>query len=70
MVGEECLLKDQGIELAEGIARSVHSYGGEAGTGIGTGWENVEVEIRKGIGAWKDDDFQEIGTCLKDMLKD
>lgn len=70
MVGEKCLLKDQGIELAEGIARSVHSYGGPMGTGMGTGWENVEVEIRSGVGAWKEDDLEEIGTRFREMLKD
>ena len=70
LVGKSCLLKDQGIELAEGIARSNHSYGGPLGVGQGTGWETVEVELQQGIGAWKENDLAEIGYFIRDTLKD
>ena len=70
LVGKSCLLKDQGIELAEGIARSNHSYGGPMGTGQGTGWETVEVELQHGIGAWKENNLAEIGCFIRDSLKD
>ena len=68
-VGEGSILKDQGIDLAEGIARSNHLYGGPGGTGEGTGWERVDVEIMKGVGAWGEAELVQIGTWLGERLK-
>ena len=68
-VGNTCLLKDQGIELAEGIARSNHMYGGPSGTGEGTGWENVEVQIKDGLGAWGEPELAEMGSWLGETLR-
>jgi acetyl esterase/lipase len=69
LVGEKNILKDQGIELAEGIARSNHTYGGPNGTGEGTGWERVEVDIKDGLGAWRESDLVEIGSSFAGLLR-
>ena len=68
-VGEHSVLKDQGIDLAEGIARSNHLYGGPGGTGEGTGWERVDVEIKEGIGAWGEAELVQIGTWFGERLR-
>ena len=68
-VGETSILKDQGIELAESIARSNSLYGGIDGAGEGTGWERVGVQIRDGIGLWEEHDFAQIGSWLGEVLR-
>ena len=68
-VGEENVLKDQGIELAESIARSNSLYGGRDGTGEGTGWERVGVQLQGGVGLWSEPDFAHIGSWLGEVLR-
>ena len=68
-LGEESVLMDQGIDLAEGMARSNHLYGGPNGTGEGTGWERVEVDLKDGVGCWQEDDLVDIGTWLGYKLR-
>ena len=70
MVGQNSVLMDQAIDLAEGIARSNHSHGGPSGTGEGTGWERVDVEVRKGNGWWSETDLVELGAWFQEKLKD
>lgn len=69
-VGEESVLRDQGIDLAEGMARSNHLYGGPSGTGEGTGWERVEVELKHGTGCWGEAELVDIGTWFGQKLRD
>ena len=68
-IGEDSVLKDQGIGLAESMARSNHFYGGPSGTGEGTGWERVDVEIREGLGSWGEAELIQIGTWLGERLR-
>ena len=68
-VGEKNVLKDQGIELAESIARSNSLYGGVDGEGEGSGWERVGVQLRDDAGLWSQHDFAQIGTWLGEVLR-
>ena len=68
-VGEECVLKDQGIELAQSIARSNNLYGGPDGKGEGTGWERVEVRVKEGLGLWGERELMEMGQWFGSVLR-
>ena len=68
-VGAECVLKDQGIELAQSVARSNNLYGGPDGKGEGTGWERVEVQVREGLGLWGERELLEMGQWFGRVLR-
>ena len=68
-VGEECALKDQGIELAQSVARSNNLYGGSQGKGEGSGWERVEVQVKDGIGLWGEKEFAVMGEWFGRVLR-
>ena len=69
LIGEQCALKDQSIDLAEGMARSNHLYGGLSGTGEGTGWERVEVDLKDEVGLWAEHDLVDIGAWFGEKLR-
>lgn len=68
-VGEESVLRDQGIEFAESVARSISLYGGPNGTGEGEGWERVEVQVKDGTGFWGERELIEIGGWFGQILR-
>ncbi|SLM41065.1 Alpha/beta hydrolase fold-3 [Lasallia pustulata] len=74
-VGEESLLRDQGVELAERVKRSSPSYMKQAagwGEGLATEQlrEDVDVELvkREGVGLWGEDELVEVGRWLGEAL--
>ena len=68
-VGDQCVLRDQGIELAQGMARSNNLHGGPDGKGEGSGWERVEVQVKDGIGVWGETEFTEMGQWFGKVLR-
>ena len=68
-VGDGCVLRDQGIELAQCIARSNNLHGGPDGRGEGTGWERVEVQVKSGVGVWGEKEFKEMGQWFGQVLR-
>lgn len=76
-VGEESLLRDQGVELVERVKQSSPSYMKQA-----VGWdgewlateqmqENDAVQLvkREGVGLWGEAELMEVGVWLRDALR-
>ena len=68
-VGEKNALKDQGIELAEAVARSITLYSGREKVEDGSGWDRVEVQLKEGLGFWGEAELMHMGSWFSEVLR-
>lgn len=60
-LGEESILKDQGLELARGIDRNVERQAADVS-------ERIDVKFMPGLGLWRNEDIANIGRWFGHML--
>ena len=74
-VGEESILKEQGIELAEGVMRSLDLHERKERKEIGISGNETEIEkrvhlrVKKGEGFWAEEDFADAGNWFGQILR-